>query len=344
MRTRNIIALLGLAVGFFCMSLLGGGVATGQSGAGLGAGSTEIPLRLELKVKTDVCLGGSVQCTDLGATGAAVVGNDNPVRIVAHLTTELGRGVPGLTETDWLIDAFLVPAGGANLVMAPCAQCFQQSGTGSYAFFARPVSGEVWKRGTYFVEVAARPNHPSLANTVSGLVQLDFGGGGYEPFTVEVPGGLANSAAAGSANPEIRIGCSGASDTFSVTSIVIETDIPLTGFGALCVNHFRVDSSIYPTATQNICENFGQSEAADLMGMPVRSESLTSPLFASSPVVPPVRGCFPTEIVGTTNTADSISIRLFARSDVVDLSIGRVLVSGWKLAGDEVTVTYVPGV
>ena len=163
-------------------------------------------------------------------------------------------------------------------------------------------------------------------------------GRGYVPFRVEIAGGICNTAGAGSANPEILIDSDGGRGTFVVTSILIKTNLPLTGFSFLSVNSLRIDGTKYDTRTQNLIEfvGTGVEESADLMGTPIRVDSLGG-------TAPPTGGRFPTQIIADSAGTDDIRIQLFCRSDVSDLDLDIVSVAGWKRPVDTITVTYVPG-
>jgi hypothetical protein len=52
---------------------------------------------------------------------------------------------------------------------------------------------------------------------------------------------------------------------------------------------------------------------------------------------------FPHQIVAHSEGTDDVSIQFFCRTDVVDLDILFVAVSGWKRAADTITVNYIPG-
>ena len=155
---------------------------------------------------------------------------------------------------------------------------------------------------------------------------------------MEIPGGLANSALAGSANPEIYIDSDGQAGTFVVTSIVIKTNVPGSGFQYLLVNRHIVDGTLFDTRTQNLVTALGSAvrESADLMGAPIRVDSLGG-------TAPPTGGTFPSEIVAENAGVDDIRVTLFARSDLFDMDIETVAVCGWKRPKDTISVSYVPG-
>ena len=160
-----------------------------------------------------------------------------------------------------------------------------------------------------------------------------------EPFVVEIPGGLANSAAVGSANPEIIIDSDGAEGSLVVKSVLIKTNVPFPGFVALALNHARLNGTVYSTRTANLVGHIGSgvTESADLLGTNVRTSSLLDP---DGPIP---GGTVPQELIVSNFGADDIEFQLFARSDTSDLEIESVRVSGWKRRGDSVSVTYVPG-
>ena len=174
---------------------------------------------------------------------------------------------------------------------------------------------------------------------VRGVEEIAIGPcGALVPFVAESSGGLANSAAAGSANPEIVIDSDGGNGTFVITSILIESDAPITGFFALSANGVEIDGIEFSTRTRSLVGPIDGSavvEAADLMGTPVRTTSLAS---SGTP-----GGNFPHQIIATNAGLDDVRIELFARSDVSDLDITAIRVSGWKRRGDQVDVSFVPG-
>jgi len=163
--------------------------------------------------------------------------------------------------------------------------------------------------------------------------------GGLVPFVVGTLGGLANSAAVNSANPEIVIDSDGAAGHFVVTSLLIEADADHDGFGALAANSVEIDGFRFDTRTDNLIgpiDGLGVVESADLMGAPVRVLGLSEPDMRYG-------GSFPREIVAENAFADDIRVELFARSEIVDLEIDKIRVAGWKRPGDTISVTYLPG-
>jgi hypothetical protein len=158
------------------------------------------------------------------------------------------------------------------------------------------------------------------------------------PFKVEAPGGICNTAAAPSANPEILIDSDG-DDPFVVTSIIVKTAAQNPGdYEFLSINSVRIDGLLFDTRTQNLTapvDGFAVDESADLMGTPIRRSNVS---VGDDP-----GGNFPHQIVAEGAGADDIEIRLFCRADTVDLDIDTVLVAGWTLPGDQITAVYVPG-
>lgn len=161
----------------------------------------------------------------------------------------------------------------------------------------------------------------------------------YVPFKVEVAGGICNTSAIGSANPHIYIDSDGDSGTFLVNSILVKTnDVPASGFMYLSLNKITIDGTAYDTITANLAGNAdgaGVLESFDILGTPVR---LTSDLNDHTG-----GGNVPHQIVADSSDAIDINIMLFCRSNVTDMHINSVLVSGWKRVGDVISVTYVAG-
>jgi hypothetical protein len=161
----------------------------------------------------------------------------------------------------------------------------------------------------------------------------------YVPFKVEVPGGLCNSAAVGSANPRILIDSDG-TDTFTVKSVIVKRapQNPVD-FLFLSLNAITIDGTVYETRTGNLFDplfgEFAVEQAADIMGMPVRRGGLVTNAEPG--------GNVPHEIVAEGEGPEDVRVSLFCRSDEQDLSIEAVLVAGWKKPGATITVTYVPG-
>jgi len=182
-----------------------------------------------------------------------------------------------------------------------------------------------------------------LADTLSGIEEHltaihTASNRRHVPFRVEAAGGLGNAAIDGSSNPEILIESDGNSGHFVVTSILVKTNVPLTGFAFLSVNSLDVNGTRFDTRTQNLVEHVGTgvNESADLMGAPIRVDSLGG-------TNPPTGGNFPFEIIAENDGSGDVRIQLFCRSDVSDLDIEVVGVSGWKRPGDMITATFVPG-
>jgi hypothetical protein len=166
----------------------------------------------------------------------------------------------------------------------------------------------------------------------------------FIPFKVlKTELGICNSAVAGSANPEITIDNNGTTGSFVVTSILMKTvappGIPTTGFRFLRVNNVTIDGVRFDTGTGNLTgptSGTGVAESFDIMGTPViRSADIQN---TSQP-----GGNFPLQIVADSAGDSDIRVRLFCRSDDQDLNFDSLIVSGWKLPDDTVTVTYTPG-
>ena len=173
--------------------------------------------------------------------------------------------------------------------------------------------------------------NPQLTMTATAIPRM-------VPFMVEIPGGLANSAGAGSANPKILIDSDGQAGHFVTSSIVVRTNAPSSGFQTLSVNYARLNSEFYHFVTASILgpAGGGVQESADIMGTPVDAVDFGTAVHG---------GSFPRElIVQNAGSIDDIIIQLFARSDTSDMDIEKVRVTGWKRAGDNISVVYVPGV
>lgn len=162
------------------------------------------------------------------------------------------------------------------------------------------------------------------------------------PFKVmDSAGGVCNAAGTNSSNPEISIESDGTEGNFVVTSILLKTagtGVPITGFFALSINSVSINGMKFDTRTGNLVgatDGSGVLESADLMGMPVRRSSFSGDQDPG--------GNFPHQIVANSEGVNDILVRLFCRSDDEDLDIAAVAVSGWKQAGENITVTYIPG-
>lgn len=187
----------------------------------------------------------------------------------------------------------------------------------------------------------------SLHTKVDALTATPAPEPGLIPFAVQASGGICDTGPSPSSNPQIVIDGSGNSD-FVVTSILVKTATQAggaEGYTYITTNSISIDGTLFDTRTGNLfaeVDGFGVNESADLMGMPVRIESpfaLTSSPRQSSPA----GGNFPHQVVANGAGASDIVVRLFCRSDVHDLSIDTVRVSGWKVPGTTITVTYQPG-
>jgi hypothetical protein len=172
---------------------------------------------------------------------------------------------------------------------------------------------------------------------VSGCTQS-----GLVPFMVaDTTGGICNTAAQGSANPQIVIDSNGNTGSFVVTSILLktaDTGVPTSGFVALSINSVRIDGTLFDTRTGNLVgptDGTGVLESADLMGTPVRRSS-----FGGSQEP---GGNFPHQIVADSDGSDDIRVQLFCRSDDQDLNVAVVAAAGWKQPDDTITVRYIPG-
>jgi hypothetical protein len=183
--------------------------------------------------------------------------------------------------------------------------------------------------------------HEVLENkldTIDGKLDALAEAGGLVPFKVEAPGGICNTAAFPSANPEILIDSDG-EDPFVVTSILIGTGPQNpSGYEFLSINSVRINGLLFDTRTGNLVApvgGFGVNESADLMGTPIRRASLTADEEPG--------GNFPHQIVAEGTGTDDIEIQLFCRADSFDLDIDFVLVAGWQPPDDLITATYTPG-
>lgn len=160
----------------------------------------------------------------------------------------------------------------------------------------------------------------------------------YEPFKVQIPGGLCDSTAAPSSNPKIAIDSDG-SGTFVVTSVLIKRgpQNPVD-FLFLAVNGVVIDGTRFETRTGNLFDplgtEFAVEQSADIMGMPVRRGG---PISLAEP-----GGNVPHQIVAEGSGTQDVRVDMFCRSDEQDLDIETVLVAGWKKPGDTITVSYIP--
>lgn len=177
----------------------------------------------------------------------------------------------------------------------------------------------------------------SLTDIESRLANIEAAS--YVPFRVQIGGGLCNSAAVGSANPSITIDGNGPDGTFLINSVLMRTDgIPANGFQFLSTTRLSIDGTAYDVLTANLAGPGGGSaiqHSFDILGTPVRT---TSSVSEYSP-----GGNFPHEIVANSPGSSDINIRLFCRTDVENLNILSISVSGWKRPSETVTVTYTPG-
>lgn len=162
------------------------------------------------------------------------------------------------------------------------------------------------------------------------------------PFkVVDSTGGICNAAATNSANPQILVESDGTEGNFVVTSILLKTagtGVPTSGFFALSINSVTINGMKFDTRTGNLVgatDGSGVLESADLMGTPVRRSHMSG---SQEP-----GGNFPHQIVANSYGLNDIMVRLFCRSDIEDLNISAVAVSGWKQAGENISVTYIPG-
>lgn len=178
----------------------------------------------------------------------------------------------------------------------------------------------------------------SLDDIQHSLSALSTQPRGPLPFKVEIPGGLANSGAIGSANPRILINNDGLGGTFVVTSVLLKSNVPTSGFEYFSLNSVRIDGTLFDTRTQNLFTAVGSGvrESVDILGAPVRTGSLGS-------ADTPQGGCVPHQIVADAAGTDDIEFKLFARSDISDFDIETIVVSGYKQPNHDVSVTYVPG-
>ena len=164
----------------------------------------------------------------------------------------------------------------------------------------------------------------------------------HVPFMVMAPtGGICNTAAQGSANPQIEIDSDGEQGSFVVTSILLktaDTGVPTTGFFALIVNGLSIDGTRFDILTGNLVgptAGSGVLESADLMGTPV--------IRGWPPEGQDPGGNFPHQIVANSEGSRDIVVSLFCRTDDEDLNIAVVAAAGWKQPDDSITVTYIPG-
>jgi len=161
------------------------------------------------------------------------------------------------------------------------------------------------------------------------------------PFKVETTGGICNTAAVGSANPQIVIDSDG-SEPFVVTSILIRTGPQgsgAEGYEYLSINSVRINGIPFDTVTGNLTGfavgGWDIHESADLMGTPVRRRNID--------VDAEKGGSFPHQIVAEGGGSNDIAVELFCRANDFDLNIDTVLVAGWRSPSDAITLTYVPG-
>lgn len=161
----------------------------------------------------------------------------------------------------------------------------------------------------------------------------------YEPFKVEIAGGLCDSAAAPSSNPKIAIDSDG-SGTFVVASVLIKRGFQNpVDFLFLTINSVVIDGTVFDTRTGNLFDplggEFAVAQSADIMGMPVRRGGVISQAEPG--------GNVPHQIVAEGSGTQDVRVDMFCRSDEQDLDIETVLVAGWKKPGDTITVSYIPG-
>ena len=161
----------------------------------------------------------------------------------------------------------------------------------------------------------------------------------YVPFKVQIDGGLCDSAAFGTSNPEIHIDGNAPNGTFLVNSILLKTNnAPLGAFAALSVNSVTIDGTQFDTRTANLvgpADGPAVLHSADIMGTPVRVDS--------DPGAYNPGGNFPHELVANSAGADDLVIKLFCSLSGDDMNIDTITVAGWKRPAEVITVSYVPG-
>ncbi|MEL6216810.1 MAG: hypothetical protein AAFQ99_14180, partial [Pseudomonadota bacterium] len=165
----------------------------------------------------------------------------------------------------------------------------------------------------------------------------------YVPYKVQINGGICNTAAFGSSNPVITIDSDGSEGTFSITSVSARTNgIPIDPALRISLNDIRLDGTNFDFPTNSLINDaFGGTaidESFNILGADLRANSTSDPAdyLASA-------GRVPHELVADSIGSNDVQFVLFCRSDVVDLQLDRIVVTGWKKASDTVTVTYTPG-
>jgi hypothetical protein len=160
----------------------------------------------------------------------------------------------------------------------------------------------------------------------------------YVPFKVEIPGGMCDSGAFGTSNPEIAIDSDG-TGTFLVSSILVKRGfMNPVDFTFFSLNTVTIDGTLFDTRTGNLFDpiggQFGVLQSADILGMPVRRSDLGTEEFG---------GVVPHQIVANGDGGIDVRARFFCRSDSQDMTLATIVVAGWKKPSDTVIVTYVPG-
>ena len=161
---------------------------------------------------------------------------------------------------------------------------------------------------------------------------------GLVPFRLEIAGGLADSGAFGTSNPEIVIDSDGGAGHFVLSSVMIRSNVPNSGFEAFSLNTLTVNGTSFDTRTDNLIGPTGSGvrESADILGASVR--------VASRAVSPEIKGGrVPSEIVAENAGSNDVRVKFFARSDVSDLDVEVICITGWKRPNDTISATYLPG-
>ncbi|MFK8018053.1 MAG: hypothetical protein AB8G17_21735 [Gammaproteobacteria bacterium] len=160
----------------------------------------------------------------------------------------------------------------------------------------------------------------------------------YVPFKTQITAGRCNSAAIGSANPQIIIDGNADDGTFLVSSVLVKTNgVPASGFQFLALNGVIIDDTVFDTNTANLTGHIGTSirESFDVLGKPVSVNSSNTDQTGG--------GNVPHQIIANSEGSNDIIFRFFCRSDTSNFDIANVLVSGWKRVDETISVTYTPG-
>ena len=141
------------------LGLVAGALWSGGAWAdGLSGSTSSDVAHVAVYVDIRYCAFGAVQCTTPGHyEAAAAAGNHNPVRIVVQISGDTGGGlfapIDGLASSLFSVSTQFVPAGGAGVEKLACLTCFQTVTGGTYALFVHPIGNNLWRSGSYFVQI-----------------------------------------------------------------------------------------------------------------------------------------------------------------------------------------------